>query len=403
MASNSTLLDGDYSRFSPVGVRRVTFPFRQFGDRVTRGFEEDGWQREATYSPCELGIPHPTESAFYLVAETNPVRLGVADILTFTRTWSRIPADVVSYPSKQINKPNPSSLGTAVGQLMDYTSSILGSSLGTAYSYGGALFVNNQVYPRKVAATASRVAPTGGTYTITFGASTTAALNYNDSAATIAAAINGLASVITAGITVSVPQALSVSGTFQLTLTAGATASLFTINAASLTPAASSIGYSFGVSTTVQHIGIATRVTVTAHGFSSSLPLVINTSSADVTQYRLAYGTSWTIVDANTLAVVDANGLSPTYVSQLSRSYTPGIANVGFKQLQRFYLPGITTGITTGADIPLPAPLLNDANFLTAVISTLSGYLDYDSTPRGLYQNTVFYTQTFEQIDMATV
>ena len=68
--------------------------------------------------------------------------------------------------------------------------------------------------------------------------------------------------------------------------------------------------------------------------------------------------------------------------------------------MQDFYLPGVTTGITTAADIPIPDPLINDAAFLAAVVANLSGYLTYDSDTLDFWLGPI-YTQVKRQINMA--
>ncbi len=55
------------------------------------------------------------------------------------------------------------------------------------------------------------------------------------------------------------------------------------------------------------------------------------------------------------------------------------------------------------AGAPLPALLLNDLEFLAAVVTTLTGFLPYDATELIRWNDWPIYTQTFQEIDMATV
>jgi hypothetical protein len=148
MADNQTLVDGDFSRPSAVGARRYEYPFRTNGDRVTAIFEEDYWQTKATYTPTEFPIPHAEIPDFYLIDETEP-RETIAGILTFTRTYARVPSEQTEYSSLWFTIPS-------VGSVDGLWNIIFGLSLGlpngtdpgvnTSNYFGGGAFAPNFFY-----------------------------------------------------------------------------------------------------------------------------------------------------------------------------------------------------------------------------------------------------------------
>jgi hypothetical protein len=282
----------------------------------------------------------------------------------------------------------------------DYTVPVGTASLGIAYSYGGATFVGTDVYDRKPAGSTLTPA-TGGTFTLTYKANATAAIAYNESDANIATALNALASVVSDGLTFVASNQLSGANAFlQLLISAGSTNTAVTMNAASLTPAGASKAFSQVADSVTQRMFIAARATITSHGFSASSDLLVFQTAT----HRLLDSTKWAEIDANTIAFSSlGTSLSYTLFGDKLRDYTPGTDRVGVRQTQKFYLPGVTSGITTPSDIPLPALLLNDEELLAAIIQYQTGYQTYDASELVRWNGWPIYTQTLEEIDMATL
>lgn len=159
------------------------------------------------------------------------------------------------------------------------------------------------------------------------------------------------------------------------------------------------------VTTTSANSGGNTRVTFSgAHNIAGTEVLIC---LRDVTGYRYGVAaptTGYTVVNATTIDFLGVNiGAYGTSVAKYLRDYTPGSDRVGCRFTQRFYLPGVTGGITTPADIPMPATLINDADFLAAVVANLTGYLTYDADELTRWNGWPIYTQTFTEINMANV
>ncbi len=134
----------------------------------------------------------------YLVEEEDPEmttsRAGIA-----RRSFSRIP----------LPQTRPGSLFVTLPDIPGTFPQVLGTFLvfkpdETKASYDGYLTKTVTADGGSTAATY----PTGGTYTLTFGAATTGALNYNDSAGTVQTALNALTPVSNRG-------NVAVSGTYN--------------------------------------------------------------------------------------------------------------------------------------------------------------------------------------------
>lgn len=361
-----------------------------------------------------LGATNPGDPFAYLVDESAP---NASDLLKgfarWDRTYARIPAPNLVYSTIAVTKPSASGAGMAFGNLYDVTSGF-GSAiligpvfyyigyLWSATDYLGAPLAPGAVYVQK-AGTSNGVTPAAsGLFQVTFGASTTGALNWNDSGATIATAINGLASVVAAGITVACTNNFPTGGVASLTigLTVGSTSSLFTASTTSLNPASCRTNFTTFSGTTAQQIVLSVFATITAHGFATSGNLA--TSNGNIS-YLYAYGTDWKVIDSNTIAFKGSTfDPSPIYFGQFYRNYTPGLGRLKTKKTTTYYFPGVTGGITTPADIPTPVAALNDAIFLALIVNNLTGYQTYDADPLSLW-NWPIYQQTVSQIDMATV
>ena len=149
--------------------------------------------------------------------------------------------------------------------------------------------------------------------------------------------------------------------------------------------------------------GANTRVTITGHGFNSSLDLVFRLLNDDGVNIALT-GVDWAVVDANTIDILGINyGTIVVSAATYLRDYAPGTDRVRVKRTQRFYLPGVTPGITTPEDIPLPAPVLGDDAFLALILAHTSGYQAYDAEPLGQWMDSTIYQQTTLEIDMANL
>lgn len=320
----------------------------------------------------------------YLVYESE---LGIDSLqrASFMRKYGRIPAPQISYPgSRYIPLPGVSALGetvesTAVNWVQNES---IGASLYVLDS--DTIFIETQnAFYGVLKSQSSRVigVASGGTFTLTYNGSTTAALNWNDSNATIAAAINGLASVSAAGLTATVINLLSTSTGGQLQVTWGGATPIYsiTMNAGSLTVSTSANTTTQTQSSQVQIIYLPDHYTITSHGFNTALDLAVRTNLGTGVVELFSSG-QWGSINANTVWIsnLTSSALGVQFGTFL-RNYVPGQTYlVRTRVTETFYLPGVTSGIATPADISSPIGLQNPLDFMNAII-TSSGFQLYQS------------------------
>ena len=223
---------------------------------------------------------------------------------------------------------------------------------------------------------------TGGTWTFTIFGQTTGNLNWNDSLATISAAINGLSEVIERGGCVLYGTGFfagQISFTFQF-------ANLFaSVSSGSLTPSPSTVS----VSITDGVIGKAQKIVFSAitssrslyavaHGITVGSTLYIKTDAT----YTLFPGT-FSVPDSNTIIIAVTPGSIPataTAITEVGKGgkigYAPGAASVRCLNTTEFYLPGVTPGVFTAADIPIPQNQSESGNLLPAIFAG-AGTINY--------------------------
>lgn len=335
----------------------------------------------------------------YLCAEQIPNTWGAGAYLEFTRPYARIPADQINYPSREyVGKPdytpestetNPYTSGISAGTARNYlTNETLGSAY---YETGVSIYTDGDgiVYNPAKAPTGAIVVgyATAGTFTLTYKTSTTAALNYNDSGTTIAAAINGLADFITDGLTCGVNTYLSINiyGYLAISITGNISTSI-TMDDTGLTVSTSKHALTDS-SGNFQTISLPRHVPITSHGFTAGVDLAMVEGGGSVVPIRtVVYPSSyWGVHDANTLwavgpAVSGAGTITvagpafSSYTPPASATYTGGIRFPRKRLTEKFYLPGVSFGIATEADIPVPADLQNPEDFLAELLTSPAGY-----------------------------
>lgn len=158
------------------------------------------------------------------------------------------------------------------------------------------------------------------------------------------------------------------------------------------------------ITSTSANSGGNTRITATAHGIAGTEALIVAGAGGSTARYAPVAAGAYTVVDANTIDITGYNlGTNVTSFAKYLRDYTPGTDRVGLRRTQRFYLPGVTAGINTPADIPLPSLLINDTELLASVLANTTGYQTYDASELVRWEDRPIYTQTFDEIDMATL
>lgn len=390
----SIIRELDYTTAQEHSTPELELPFEAQGDfstlRITRFYKQTpaGFYQDRVANRVPLGLTlDPEYRGCVLLAVSKP-SLTPTGLYAFSRTYGHVPAALLRIRTRTITKPT---FPTA-----DYLTYWVDSLVATAPA---------NVWSPAVAVTAVSRYITGGTFTLTYKTSTTAALNWNDSNATIAAAVNALADIVTDGLVVTASNQLTTFGLLTITRSSGTG----TINAttmsgtSSLTPANVTENSGFGVTSFYFYVArSAVNCQKTGHGLSASAPLRHLTGTTGGGTLASVYS----VVDANNFTIANTSAsapINPTYYRTFVRSYTPGTDRVRVRESQQFYLAGVTPGIASNSDIPVPDSLLNDGALLAAVVNNATGWQQYDASELAPWENTPVQTQTFTEIDLASL
>ena len=193
----SRFIDGYYG--TPVRMSRTPreYPFRMTGDTTTAVYTATYVVDQGKFTPTAIGTVDPENAGFYLMAETVP-EIVDGDLATFRRTYSNVPATQTEVTFVAITKPEIE--GTLPQVFGDFRVFQPDTSLRRYDAYAAQDVQSDSGAPGFY--------PTGGTYTLSFGGSTTGSLNYNDSAGTVQTALNALTPVSNRG-------SVAVSGTYN--------------------------------------------------------------------------------------------------------------------------------------------------------------------------------------------
>lgn len=400
MSAITQTSDGDFAQRSLVAPTKVMRPFMNWPSKnlTTKLFERLYEIDRGSYVPFAAlatlpaeAADDPADSSAYLLTEGEP-ELQEDGTQRVRCLFGHVPTDQVRYRSRAITKP---AFPTADfnGAWSDST-----SATGTANVWSAAISVG----------TVLRFG-SGGTFTITYVAnagtgisSTTGALAWNASTATIKAALEGLASAIADGMTFSVTGSIAAGGiTVNRAGGANFNDSQFTVSAAGLTPG-TMLGSVTGGSNIAQLYFARASVTVpkVAHGLSAgqSIRYLSGTTGGGTLT------TVESVIDADNFTLVNAsaaNPVNPTHYRTFLRTYTPGLARPKVRETWKFYLIGVGA-ISSIDDIPDPAVAINDTQLLNLITGGATGFQTYDAEPLANWPvaDSPMYAQVLYALDV---
>lgn len=345
----------------------------------------------------------PDDPIAFLVAESEPsqsdLQYGVA---RWSRKYSRISIGTTIGGSISVSKPTVTGVGydyyrfapavvqSNTGELITSPNTYPGAVLlfGTTYGCNGYIPNQYDIYgPLAAITTLAGVVATGGTFTITYKANTTGNLNWNDSGATIATAVNALASIIADGITVSCTNNLAVAGlsavagSLGFTASAGTYAAVFSMNSAGLTPATASVSDVLFSGFTAQTICLRAALGATAHGFTNTGQAfgVFQTVSS-VLGFAVIPPGNWSVADANTILIprmgLINSGTTVQYAAPYKKLYGTGTSIIRATISKFYYMVNLSPGVTSLGTIPVPAYQGDTNTFLNLVFGN-TGTINY--------------------------
>lgn len=262
----------------------------------------------------------------------------------------------------------------------------------------------------------------GGTFTLTVLGQTTAAIAYNASLTTVKTALEALSNIGTGGIytvgnggsgyttTVLNSAATQIGFTFEISqasITADGTSLTPTGSTATVTNGTAA-GGNTGFYRNLRFTGVvlATRVLATSsdHGIVAADSIVVTQGS----NYRTLTSGTFSVT-ANTITLTAASGVAFTDATTITvvgkqngNEYTAGSKLTRIKRVTDFYLPGVSSGITTADDIPLPDYEGDDASLLSAIFNGDTD-INYEVGELEYYRNGPILMRTRTTLNAATL
>ena len=362
--------DGTFTAVKQDGLTRVTYPFlnAQSKDTTTKQYEADYLILPASYTPASALATWPgdggtiaSDANAYLVEETDPD--GSSGAYRVKRRYSKIPSQQTMYSSRTFARPNFSGMksGSTYAASLDSGRSVhLWTSRKAVQSV-----TNNQ------GGSTSNALPSG-TVTITLSDASSCNFAANATKATIDAAL--------AGIVAASPNKLL--SAYSTVASDGSTVTIWY----SRHPGGPSVSSVTGPSTVditqltgqISYKAVGTTITpdtktmrCDSHGASTGSRCAIwnGDSLASVGQVS-------GVGDANTLTLVMSDLSSPevnithlTFDAGAAYRYNLEPAEVMSKEVWDFYLPGVSGGITTGADVAMPTVYQSAQSFFDRIVA----------------------------------
>ena len=275
----------------------------------------------------------------------------------------------------------------------------------------------NSGYTQNCRLLAASATITGGTFTVSLFGQTTAAIAYNASASTVQTALNALSEFSNRGnCTVTIPSdqttILSTDST-SINFTFAFSNAVMTSSATSLTPAGSTVTPALSTESTgrIQSITFTAGPTTTRtiycanHGLTTADTLFIKISSSYYSEI-----TDFAVPDIDTIrfdinaSLAFASLATPILEvgKRTKANYAPGSGTIRASAVTAFYLPGVTAGIDTAADIPQAQDQGDQTPFLLATFAG-TGTINMNVGQLQPWNGTTILSQEITTINAADV
>ena len=385
------------SAITPVqeGRTTVAYPFLPNGSIGPKVYTRRLLQQEAYYVPATMGLERDSvwpggDPQAYLISETSPEHTGIGDMLRFSRTYARIPATQTVYGTRRIQRPILHGI-------------VSGSSYAVSFDNGATshVWTSRKAVTRIFAVPATSVVAALPSSNVTFiegGRTLNIAAN-----STAAAFVSGFNTTLT-GLT----QVAAYVGTGYASLVwTGVMTSITPPSGANIVQQSSwnVVLYSNSVITTPA----VTSINAVAHGASVGDKVAFWNGNALTDQAVVVAvgGADYFSVQPADLKSTGTPVTHCAFSSAAAGRYVTGDVSVSTKEVTTFYLPLVTTGITTPADISLAAPKIDPVSWLGEIVAYIAGgsltsyYSAIEGSKLDRWLDGPIYTQTVTSAQMS--
>lgn len=350
--------DGTFT--SPVqdGPKRVFYPFANAPtkDTTTTGTERKYVVLPSSFSPAAALTTDPDDATQYLVEETEPA-IDFSGFYRFARTFCKVPGQQVSYGSRLLVRPVMNDIKYSTFYAVSFDSGI--SSWIFAARKTASISGAPDVPSTAEGATASSLPVLTITIDSTGGSSVS--FSTSDSASSIQSTVSG-----TFGSNISVSRGdtnITISGSSLTAKSVGASGSGVEIMLSG-TPLSSQ---EIRITASNQLVGSTRTISSTGHGGAAGDLVALWNGDKLWSAGRVVSVTTDTFTIKLDLAPGKDDVITHCQFAKNGLRLANDAVSVTTKETANFALPGVTSGISSPADITLATPQTAPLNWLTAI------------------------------------
>lgn len=401
--------DGTFTSPKQSGPTRVRYPFLNYPtkDTTAKIYETDYSVLPASWTPAAALSTFPGDGTFsadaaaYLIEETDPQDGG--GFYRLTRKWAKIPGDQVIPSAKLFVRPTMHDI-TVTHSSADYFAVSFDEGL-TSHIFSARKTVSAVGAITQPATTVAVAAESFGTLPTTVfsinDGTTTSTPYLNSGAFSIQSTLEGALSALTSVNVSSTPDALTISWTGTVVYVATTATGVTMTGGAGTDGSVTFIASKPTVSDTqtpAQPAAVRT-LTSTAHGGEAG-DFVAAWNGKKLVGFTKVVATA---TDTVTIEAMESpwniGSLAVTHIQfadTASTRYVNGPKSVSTRKTQKFYLPGVTMGITTAEDIPLETPETDAISWMTAILSKPTGWAVDAVTELAVWQGPILMQEVTE-------
>lgn len=420
MASADTLLDNIGPAPLETGHSVPRFPFLVQGDRTTRIQPRHYVQLASAYEPGVPGVdrdlsppsaaddPRLYDPTAFLLHETDPAPMGLAHVVRFTRTFSRIPPTIHEPASRLFDRPvlhGIKSGSTYAVSFDEGDSSHLFSTRQTVTAISSLTLGETDV---DVAAEAFGTLP-ASTFAIVDSADGTTSPVMTTAAATMQSAIASACGALDSVAVSSAPGSLTISWV-GIVKSIGTSATGVTMSGGAGLNGSVTFTAARATVTDTQAPdpdGSVRTLSVATHGGAAGDKVALWNGDTLIGTTQVVTAASGTFtIPLKALPGEDDKVTTIAFAKDAGDRVANGPIDCSARLVRRFYLPGITTGIASMADIPTFTPVTAPLSWLGALVAYLASpssatYAVVETAALSRWENSPILEKDVVEIQMA--
>lgn len=386
MPSATTLADNIGLLPLEIGTATPVYPFTVQGDFTTLVITRTYRQLAVAYQPGQPGIttdarPSNAEDGViyypdaYLISPENVRPIGVAGVVEFSRTFARIPLTHYEPASRLFDRPVMHDIKSGTTYFVSFDNGVTSHRFASRVAVTVVGAITQPTTTVAIAAETFGTLP-GTTFTIVDDGGASSSPNLNNGASSIQSTLDSALTGLTSVAVSSTPDSLSISwvGTIKSVSTSATGVTMSggsgvngTVTFTAARPTTND------VESPAAPTGVRVLTTGAGHSGSAGEWVALWNEDKIVAMVKAvaASGTSITVpVEQYTPLALGSVAITHcAFASTAGARYENGPTDCSARTTVRFYLPGVTSGVTTMSDVPNFAPKTSPIAWAGEVVS----------------------------------